>query len=46
MKTQSTIKPRSTRLNALLMSKRGGAHGKSRKAERRADKMSLGRGAY
>lgn len=46
MKTLSTIKPRSTRLNALLMSKRGGIHGKPRKAERRADKMSLGRRVY
>lgn len=46
MKSESTIKPRTTRLNVLLMSKRGGAHGKSRKAERRADKISLGRGVY
>lgn len=46
MKTQSTIKPRSTRLNTLLMSKRGSVHGKSRKAERRADKMFLMKGGY
>lgn len=45
MKAQVT-KPRATHLNAILQSKRGGAHGKTRKAERRADKMSLEKGAY
>lgn len=46
MKTQAAIKPRATHINAVLMSKRGGAHGKSRKAERRANKVSLMKGGF